>query len=141
MYAANRPWRPTVTREAENTGFALQNFGGIRLYGAAFAGSQERRRKHEEARSQERAATETERLRERYEAVRRQEIEKAKSAMPAEELAAIERPVRAQLLERNSSPIGFDILVRLQNNKAIEDRLAIPSFEEWRAREAKKACG
>jgi hypothetical protein len=127
-------------REAENTGFALQNFGGVRLYGAAFAGFQDRRRKHEEARAQERAAAEAERLRERYDAFRRREIDKAKSAMHAEELAAIERPIRAQLLERNSSSIGFDILVRLQINKAIEDRLAVSSFEEWRAREAKKAC-
>jgi hypothetical protein len=120
-------------REARSKDFDLQNFGGVRLYAAAFAASKETRRQRQEKEAKERAEAVQARLHDEYERFRRQELDRARASLRADELAAIERPIREALQKEGVAPIGFELLVRLQINKALEERFPIPSFEEWQA--------
>jgi hypothetical protein len=120
-------------REARSTDFDLQHFGGVRLYAAAYAASKETRRQRKEKEAKERTEAMQARLHDEYERYRRQETDRARARLSAEELAAIERPIRQALQQEGVAPIGFELLVRLQINKALEERFPIPSFEEWQA--------
>lgn len=123
-------------RQAAAKEFDLENFGGVRLYANAFAASKEQRRRHKERQAKERAASEHARLGEAYETFRRREFERLRSTLPPEDLVAIEGPIREQLQQDGTCTIGFDLLVRLQVNKALEERYPLPSFQEWRAQHA-----
>ena len=121
-------------REARSRDFDLQNFGGVRLYAAAFATSKEKRRQRQDKEAKERTEAAEVRLRDEYERFRRQELDRIRMRLSAYELAAIEKPIREALRQEGVAPIGFDLLVRLQINRALEERYPVPTFEEWRAR-------
>jgi hypothetical protein len=106
----------------------------VRLYLAAFTGGKERRQRQQEVLAEQRAAAEEDRLQEQYQAFRRSELQGIRNTMPADELTSIEAHIKGQLQEKQGSPVGLDILVRLQVNKVLEERYSIPSFDEWRAR-------
>jgi hypothetical protein len=125
-----------AVREARSKDFDLQNFGGVRLYAAAFSASKEKRRQWQEEQAKERTKVARARLHDEYERFCRQELDRIRTRLSADELSAIERPIREALQQGAVAPIGFELLVRLQINRALEERFPIPSFEEWHAKAA-----
>jgi hypothetical protein len=114
---------------AASTKYKPDQLLGIRKYVDAaikkFA-AREKRRQEEKQKAQE------ERLQNQYERYRDQEIDRIKSTMSSDELAAMESSIRADLKAKGIKQLTFDMEMRHRRDKQLENRAGVVPYEEWR---------
>ena len=127
-----------LEKAREQKGYQPQTLSGIgQFINEFFATKLERDRVAAEraAREEQRRKDATlERRKEFYEVFYKAEIMRVRKGFSAEELEALEAPLRAQFREKYPGmKAGIDTYVYLGGNAILQNRYKIPTFEEWQA--------
>jgi hypothetical protein len=71
-------------------------------------------------------------LKNRFDRYQQQEIERLKSTLSPQELAAMENAIRAELTAEGTFPAMVNLGVHVKLNATLADRAGVLPFEEWR---------
>ena len=123
--------------EAEKTNYHPRTFGGIRQYIEAFELEKQRRHRQAEKLAQQQALERKERqegmLFDRYNAMRRTQIDALRETLSDQEIEELEQRCRETLQQQygHNSP-ALEVLVRQELDSVLSKRADVPSFEEWK---------
>jgi hypothetical protein len=85
-------------------------------------------------REQRRKEAAFERKKEAYEVFYKTEIKRIREGLSAEEIEALEAPLRDQFRAKYpGTKVGLDMFVWFEGNAVLTQRYKIPSFQEWQA--------
>lgn len=132
-----------AVEQAAQTRFRMRHFGAVSSYvdeALAELGRQ-RSKVASEARARERCHEED--LRIRYEAWRREEVDRLKAGMDPSDLAGLEEATRRQIRSEygGKPPPAVETLLRIRLTEKLAERQHLPSFDEWKALQGRRNAG
>ena len=116
-------------KEAQDTNYVPKLFGGILQYVPRAIARFDKRSNVQREESQRK---QNERLEDAYERYRQDEIQRMKSSLSSDELAAMESSIRAELKAEGTSPALIGMGVRIRLDAQLEERAGIVPYEEWK---------
>jgi hypothetical protein len=116
--------------EADNTKYDPKMLVGIQQYVDEAVKMFAKQKKREARQNLETRETQ---LKNRYDRYQQQEIERLKSTLSPQELAAMENAIRAELTAEGTFPAMVNLGVHVKLNATLADRAGVLPYEEWRA--------
>ena len=88
--------------------------------------------KREKVRHEEAIRRQEAQLKAQYEHYRDQEIDRIKSTMAPDDLAAMESSIRTDLRAKGSVYHASEMMIRIERDKQLASRAGVLPYEEWR---------
>jgi hypothetical protein len=126
-------------REAPETHYQPQVLGGILQYLPRALAAYDAQAVRATQATAQRAKADERTQREQYQTWEQHEVDQLRSALPPEELSALEAEARARLIAEGTPAVALPLAVRVTVDKGLAAQAGLPSFEIWR--QTQEACG